>query len=271
MLVFVVLGLFAPIIAPHDPREFVGGRLESPSGEFWFGTNSLGQDVYSRVVYGSQISLAISLSAVIFGVTVGTTLGIVGGYFGGKTDLLIQRATEIVAAFPGLVLALVVIAALGRPDSDANNVLMQAWEMRTVIIAIGIAFVFPTTRIIRSVVLREREMAYVEAAYSIGATPLRVVVRHLLPSTMPFIIIAGSSILGVSILFEASLSFLGYGASPGTPSWGVDLSGRNRNFFLAAPWLALAPGFALSMTVLGINVLGDALRDSLDPRLRGGR
>jgi peptide/nickel transport system permease protein len=271
IFMFVFLGVFAPYVAPHDPRDFAGSRLMSPSGEFFFGTNNLGQDVYSRVIFGAQISLAIGVSSVIFGISVGTFLGLVGGYFGGKTDMLIQRAVEILAAFPGLILALIVIAALGRPDSRAENVFMQTWEMRTLVIAIGIAFIFPTTRIIRSVVLSERERAYVEAAYCIGATPFRVVGRHLLPNVVPYMIVASTVVVGIAILLEAALSFLGYGVSPGTPSWGMDLSGRNRDYFLDAPWMAIAPGVALSLTVLGINLLGDALRDGLDPRMRGSR
>jgi peptide/nickel transport system permease protein len=223
------------------------------------------------VIFGAQISLAIGFSSVLFGISVGTFLGLMGGYFGGKIDLIIQRAVEIIAAFPGLVLALVVIAALGRPDSRATDVFNQTWEMRTLIIAIGLAFVFATTRIIRSVVLSERERAYVEAAYSMGATPWRVVGRHLLPNTFPYIIVSGTIVIGIAILLEAALSFLGYGVSPGTPSWGMDLSGRNRDYFIDAPWMAIAPGVALSLTVLGINLLGDALRDGLDPRMRGSR
>jgi peptide/nickel transport system permease protein len=271
MILFLFLGIFAPFVAPNDPRDFAGGRLESPNAEFWFGTNNLGQDIYSRTIFGAQISLAIGFSSVLFGISVGTFLGLMGGYFGGKIDLVIQRAVEIIAAFPGLVLALVVIAALGRPDSRATDVFNQTWEMRTLIIAIGLAFVFATTRIIRSVVLSERERAYVEAAYSMGATPFRVVGRHLLPNTFPYIIVSGTIVIGIAILLEAALSFLGYGVSPGTPSWGMDLSGRNRDYFIDAPWMAIAPGVALSLTVLGINLLGDALRDGLDPRMRGSR
>ncbi len=271
MIIFLILGIFAPYIAPNDPRDFAGMRLQSPSSEFWFGTNNLGQDILSRVIFGAQISLAIGFSSVLFGISVGTFLGLMGGYFGGKVDLVIQRGVEIIAAFPGLVLALVVIAALGRPDSRATDVFNQTWEMRTLIVAIGLAFVFATTRIIRSVVLAERERAYVEAAYSMGATPLRVVGRHLLPNTFPYIIVSGTIVIGIAILLEAALSFLGYGVSPGTPSWGMDLSGRNRDYFIDAPWMAIFPGVALSLTVLGINLLGDALRDGLDPRMRGSR
>ncbi len=270
ILMFLITAFLAPVIAPHDPREFAGPRLAAPSRNFLFGTNNLGQDVFARTLYGSQISLAVGVASVLIGTIIGTTLGLLSGYFGGWVDMVTQRALEVIAAFPGLVLLLMLVAALGRPRVDRDaNILEITWQLRTVIIAIGFAFVFGTVRIVRSVVIAQRNTPYVEAAQVCGASWLRVMLRHLLPNVLPYSIIGVSVTLGLAILAEASLSFLGYGAPAGTPSWGADLSGPNRQYFLQAPWLALAPGGAISLTLLGFNLLGDAVRDVLDPRLRG--
>jgi peptide/nickel transport system permease protein len=270
ILAFVIVALSAPWVTPNDPRAFAGPRLKGPSATFPLGTNNLGQDVLARAIYGSQVSLAVGVAAVLFGTVVGTSLGLLGGYFGRWVDLLIQRALEVVAAFPGLVLILVVVAALGRPHISRDAGLLQlTWELRVIVLAVGLGFVFATTRIVRSAVIAERHAMYVEAATSCGAGWVRVILMHILPNVMAYIIVGVTTTLGLAILTEASLSFLGYGVPPGTPSWGADLSGPNRQFFLQAPWLALAPGGAISLTLLGFNLLGDALRDLLDPRLRG--
>ncbi|HEY7270634.1 MAG TPA: ABC transporter permease, partial [Dehalococcoidia bacterium] len=235
-----------------------------------FGTNNLGQDVLARTIYGAQVSLVIGVASVALGIIVGTMLGLVAAYWGGWVDTIMQRALEVVAAFPGLLLILVVVAALGRPRVSRNvNLLTLAWELRVIVFAVGVGLIFGTTRIVRSVALAERRSPYVEAALSCGAGWPRIVLRHLLPNVMAYIIVGISVTLGLAILLEASLSFLGYGVPPGTPAWGTDLSGINRQFFLQAPWLVLAPGGAISLTLLGFNFLGDALRDELDPRLRG--
>jgi len=201
----------------------------------------------------------------------GSGIGLISGYAGGRVDLILQRLLEILASFPGLVLALIVISALGRPRESGTDVLMLAWQLRALEIAVALSIVFPTMRVLRSAVLRERNMVYVEAAKSIGCTPVRIVWRHILPNVTPYIIVLFTTVIGLIILAEASLSFLGFGASPGTPSWGIDLSSRNREVFVQAPWLIVGPAVALSMTVLGFNLLGDALRDILDPQLRGTR
>jgi len=271
ILAFVVVALVAPALAPHDPHAFVGPSLQSPDRAFPFGTNNLGQDVFSRVIWGSQVSLAVGFSSVVLGSIAGTALGLLSGYFGGWLDLIIQRAVEIVAAFPGLVLVLVIIAALGRPSvSGAGNIFSLTWHLSVIIVAIAVGFVFAVTRIVRSVTMGQRDASYVEAARSCGAGWPRVLWSHILPNVVPYIIVGVSTALGLAILLEAAISFLGYGVPPGTPSWGADLSGPSRQFFLQAPWLALAPGGAISLTLLGFNLLGDALRDVLDPRLRGG-
>ncbi|HTE83556.1 MAG TPA: ABC transporter permease, partial [Dehalococcoidia bacterium] len=271
ILGFVLVALASPWMAPHNPHAFVGPSLQAPTRLYPFGTNNLGQDILSRVIYGSQVSLAVGVSAVLLGTIAGTTLGLLSGYFGGWIDMIIQRALEIVAAFPGLVLILVVIAALGRPHVSAStNIVTLAWQLRVIVIAIAIGFVFAVTRVVRSVTIGQRGSTYVDAAKSCGAGWQRVIVIHILPNVVPYIIVGATAALGFAILLEAAVSFLGYGVPPGTPSWGADLSGPSRQFFLQAPWLALSPGAAISLTLLGFNLLGDSLRDVLDPRLRGG-
>ncbi|MGE3985875.1 MAG: ABC transporter permease [Dehalococcoidia bacterium] len=271
ILSMLVLALIAPYVAPEDPRDFSGRRLESPSSSHLLGTNNLGQDTFSRTLYGAQISIAVGLTATILGVGSGMVLGVVTGYVGGWADIVIQRFLEIIASFPGLFLALLVVAVLGRPGETGSNVLTIAWQLRSLEIAIGLSFIFGSTRIVRSAVLTQRNMAYIDAAKAIGASSNRILWKHILPNVLPFVIVSFTTILGIVILIEASLSFLGYGVAVGTPSWGVDLSTSNRQYFIRAPWLMVGPGVALSLTVLGFNFMGDALRDILDPRLRGTR
>jgi peptide/nickel transport system permease protein len=271
IILFLLVALLAPYISPYPPGDFAGLRLESPSGDHLLGTNNLGQDVLSRTIYGSQISIAAGFSATLFAVLVGTTLGIVSGYAGGWIDLIVNRALEVLASLPGIVLALVLVAVLGRANANSDNLITIAWQLRTLELAIGISFIFGIMRIIRSAVIRERNLPYIEAAKCLGVPPSRILWRHILPNVMPYIIVAFSTLIGAVILIEASLSFLGFGVSSGTPSWGIDLSARNREYFNVAPWLMIGPGVALSLTVLGYNFLGDALRDILDPRLRGSK
>jgi peptide/nickel transport system permease protein len=270
-LVLIFIAIFAPSIAPYNPRFFVGRPLEAPNSTFLFGTNNLGQDVFSRTIYGAQISMAVGIVATTLGIGTGTVLGLISGYFGGWADLLIQRGLEMLASLPGLVLALIIVTGLGRPSDSGSNVFTIAWQLRPLEIAIGVAFIFGTARIIRSAVLTERNMAYITAAESIGSGQARILWRHILPNVMPYVIVSYSVIIGIVIIIEASLSFLGYGASLGTPSWGVDLSNTNRQYMVDHTWLVIAPGVALSLTVMGFNFFGDALRDILDPRLRGSR
>lgn len=268
---FIVIAFLAPYIAPYSPGDFAGSRLESPSGSHLLGTNNLGQDTLSRTIYGSQISIAAGFSATLLAVGVGTFLGIISGYAGGWIDLVINRSLEVLASLPGIVLALVLVAVLGRANANSTNLIEIAWQLRTLELAIAISFIFGNMRIIRSAVIRERNLPYIEAAKSLGVPPTRILWRHILPNVMPYIIVAFSTIIGAVILIEASLSFLGFGVSSGTPSWGIVLSARNREYFNVAPWLMIGPGVALSLTVLGYNFLGDALRDILDPRLRGSK
>jgi peptide/nickel transport system permease protein len=266
-----ILAIGAPYIAPHDPQAFVGDRLESPSGDHLLGTNSLGQDVLSRTIYGAQVSMAVAFCATFIGVAAGTVLGLLSGYFGGWVDMGSQRFMEVLASLPGLMLVLIVVAALGRPQESGTDVFVLGWQLRSLSLAISLGFIFGVMRVIRSAVLKERSLPYVEAAVTIGASTPRVIFRHILPNVFPFVIVTFTTIFGAVILIEAGVSFLGYGVSIGTPSWGLDLSGRNREFFLTAPWVMLGPGIALTLTVLAFNFLGDTLRDVLDPRLRGSR
>jgi ABC-type dipeptide/oligopeptide/nickel transport system permease subunit len=271
VVIAVVVAVAAPLLAPSDPQTFVGGSLESPNSSHLLGTNNLGQDVLSRTIYGTQVSMAVAICATFIGVAGGTFLGIVSGYFGSWLDLVVQRVMEVLASFPGIMLALIVVAALGRPKESGSDVIMLSWQLRSLSIAISLGFIFGVMRVVRSAVLKERSLPYIEAATTIGASTPRIMFRHILPNVFPYVIVTFSSIVGAVILIEAGLSFLGYGVSIGTPSWGLDLSNRNREYFLTAPWVMAGPAIALVLTVLAFNFLGDTLRDILDPRLRGSK
>lgn len=265
----VIVALIGPTVAPYDPSAFTGAQLQGPSLTHPFGTNNLQQDVFSRTIYGAQISVAVAFSTTTLGVGIGMILGVISAYAGGFIDLAIQRMMEVIASLPGLMLALVMIAALGRPSETSNNMFLIVWELRTLELAIALGFTYGVMRVVRAAVLQQKSQLYVEAAVVMGVSTLRIMFRHILPNAFPVVIVAFSSIIGAVILIEAGLSFLGYGVSVGTPSWGIDLSNRNREFFLEAPWLLIAPAAALSLTVIGFNFLGDTLRDILDPRMRG--
>jgi len=272
ILLALLLALAAPLLAPYQPNAFVGGRLDPPSGTNLLGTNTLGQDVLSRTIYGAQVSIGVAISSTLLGVGLGTLLGVVSAYYGGWLDLVVQRMMEVLASFPGLILVLMIVAALGKPSgAREGNLLVLMWDLRTLSVAIGVGLIFGVMRVVRAAVLKERALPYVEAARTIGAGSARIMFRHILPNVFPYVIVTFSSLLGFIILLEAGISFLGYGVSIGTASWGGDLSGRNRDYFLTAPWVMLGPGTALTLTVMGANFLGDALRDILDPRLRGSR
>ncbi len=271
VIFFLVVAAVGGMIAPYAANEFVSpGRLDAPNFSWLFGTDNLGRDVFSRTIYGAQISIAAGVSASAFAIVLGSVFGLIA-YFGGWVDQISQRGLEILNSFPTIVLALIFITILGRTSTTSTNIWVVAWDLRSLEAAIGLSFVYVTTRIIRAAVLKETGLPYIEAAKSMGATNVRILYRHILPNVMPIVIVTFSTLIATVILIEASLSFLGYGVAPGVPSWGGDLSTRNRDYFMGSPWLLFAPGISLSLLVIGYNFLGDALRDILDPRLRGSQ
>lgn len=258
LLVLVLMSVFAPFVDRIDPTEIdVQQRLLTPRWEHWMGTDALGRDVYSRLVWGARTSLWIGLVVTILTTIAGLVVGVSSAYLGGIPDLVIQRVIDVLQAFPLLVLALLVIAVLG--PSVVNVVL-------TLIVA-GLA---RPARVLRGAALVQREEAYVLAAESLGASKLRIIMRHLVPNVIPPALVLASISLGGIILVQSTLEFLGLGVPPPTPTWGAMLSLDGRRFFERAPHLAIFPGLAIMLAVMAFNLLGDAVRDILDPRLRGG-
>ncbi len=257
ILVMLVTAIFAEILQTHDPiATDAAATLASPSADHWLGTDHLGRDIYSRIVHGARVSLIVGVASTLLGSVLGGIIGLLSGYVGGNTDLITQRILDILQGLPLLVLALVMSAALGP-------------AVHNVIIAISIPIIPRAARVIRSSVLSIREMQYVEAARALGVRHLRIAFRHILPNTMgPFIVLCTAQ-LGSAILVEATLSFLGLGVPEPYPSWGRMLSVSAAEYAQKAPHLVLFPGIAISLAVFGSNLLGDALRDTLDPRLRG--
>lgn len=258
VIVAIVAAILAPYISPSDPlKPEVEEVFASPfSGQFLLGGDQLGRDVFSRLLWGARISMYVGVLSVLIGVTTGALLGVIGAYFGGKTDLIIQRLMDTFMAFPGIILALAIMAALG---ASVNNV----------VIALVIVFIPGVSRTLRSQALAIKEMDYVLAARAIGASDWRIILHHMLPNCVAMYIVLATVTLGWAIVVEASLSFLGVGVPPDIPSWGGMLSGASQTYVQVAPWLAVFPGLAIAIVVFGINLLGDALRDALDPRLRG--
>lgn len=251
----VVLAAGASVIAPYGPNNAAFDALASPSASHWFGTDLLGRDIFSRVVYGARVALIVGFGSVVFGLIVGTVGGLVSGYVGGWVDSVLQRITDVLMAFPLIILAIFIAAAWGQ----------GVWKG---VFILGIAVAPAVTRIVRGSALSEKERDYVLSARAIGTPQWRIVFRHILPNVAAPIIVLGTVLLSITVLAEASLSFLGVGVPPTTASWGGDLSGNARTYFQIAPWMAIFPGLALTITVLGLNFLGDALRDVLDPRLQ---
>ena len=257
MLVIALTAIFADQIQTYDPIATDAAKsLSAPSREHWLGSDHLGRDIYSRIVHGARVSLAVGLASTLLGSALGGVIGLLSGYVGGTTDLLTQRVMDILQGLPLLVLALVMSAALGP-------------SIPNVVLAISIPIIPRAARVIRSSVLTIREMQYVEAARAIGLRHLRIAFRHILPNTIGPFIVLGTAQLGGAILVEAALSFLGVGVPEPYPSWGRMLSVSAAEYAQKAPWLVLFPGIAISLAVFGSNLLGDALRDTLDPRLRG--
>ncbi len=256
-LVMIILAVFSSQFATHEPnKQSASNRLLAPSTAHWMGTDEAGRDVWSRVVYGARVSLYVGVVSVILATVAGTALGMTSAFMGGRTDIVVQRIVEMFLAFPTLILALVIMAILGP---SVNNL----------IFAVVMALTPRFSRVVRGSALAAKEEPYIDAARSIGAKPVRILALHLLPNILAPIIVLASTNLGIIIFIEASLSFLGFGTPPPTPSWGRMLSGTASGYFQIAWWLAFFPGLMLSLAILGVNLLGDALRDIWDPRLRG--
>jgi len=256
VLLFLFTAAFAGWIAPIDPTATNSKfSLAPPSSRFWLGADFMGRDMYSRIVHGARISLAVGAGAMGLGGMIGISVGLASGYLGGWFDLLVQRLLDIMQSLPLLVMAIVMAAALGP-------------SMRNTIIAIAIPLVPTVARVVRSSTLSLREQPFVEAARAVGMGEARIAIRHVLPNTLAPLIVLATAQLGSAILVEASLSFLGLGVPEPHPSWGRMLSESAAEYVRTAPWLVIFPGVAISMTVFGTNLLGDALRDILDPRQR---
>jgi peptide/nickel transport system permease protein len=257
LLVLVLAAIFAETLATHDPiRTDAEHTLARPDHAHWFGTDNLGRDIYSRIIYGARISLAVGIASTLLGAVLGGIIGVISGYFGGWFDLMAQRMMDILQGLPLLILALVMAAALGP-------------SIGNVIVAISVPIIPRAQRVIRASVIAIREFVYIEAARALGVGHSRIAFRHVLPNTIgPFIVLMTAQ-FGGAILVEAALSFIGLGVPEPYPSWGRMLSVSAAEFAQKAPWLVLFPGIAISLVVFASNLLGDAVRDKLDPRLRG--
>ena len=269
--IIVFFSAAAPVLHTFPPNEFaVGPPLASPNSENWFGTTARGKDVWSRVLFAGRISLKIGVATVLLGTFGGTLIALLSAYAGGAVDFAVGRFADMLIAIPGILLALVLHASISSDLPDLPG--LQSEELYLVV-AISLFFIPGTYRIMRGTVLELREATYVEAAQVVGASNIRIMLRHVAPNMFGLMIVITSISLPAAILAEASLSFLGLGVPIGgldaVPSWGADLSGSSRRFFNVAPWLAIFPGVALAITVFGFNIFGDSLRDTLDPRLRG--
>jgi len=257
LLALMVIAVFARRLAPYDPlAQNYDAVLQSPNLQHLMGTDNFGRDQLSRVVYGARISLAVGIVAMLIGTGGGVLIGLLSGYFGGLFDLVVQRVIDAWIAFPVIIFAMVVLVAMGQGLAQA-------------MFAIGIVGIPATSRVVRGAVLERKENLYVHAARAMGGSHSRIMLVHILPNIASTIIVLATLTLGRAILAEAILSFLGVGIPPPQPAWGSMLGGNARTYFLAAPWMAIWPGIFISLTVISWNLLGDALRDVLDPRLRG--
>ena len=264
LLTVIAIALLAPWLAPFDPYEVhvrykyanPGALVEETGQRFWLGADQLGRDTLSRLLYGARVSLYVSLVSVGLGVTLGALIGIMSAFFGGKVDLLVQRLVDTIMAFPAIVLALAIVSVAGA-------------SLRNVIVALIVLLLPASARVVRAQALAIKEMDYMLAARAIGAAPWRLIFRHMVPNcAAPYIVFATAN-LGYAVVVEAALSFLGVGTPPDVPSWGGMLSIAGQKYIEVSPWLVIFPSLAVSIAVFGFNLLGDALRDALDPRLRG--
>jgi len=259
VLLLFLVGIFAPLIAPYGfNTQELSARLQAPSAKYLLGTDNLGRDLLSRIIYGARISMIVGLAVPAIQTVMNLLIGGVAAYLGGTVDNIVQRFVDTVMCFPGLVLMLTVVAITGP-------------GLTQVVLLLGIlGGIGGGNRVIRSAVIGIKQNVYVEASKSVGGTNWHIMMRHILPNVMPVVIIGFTLSMGGAILAEATLSFLGFGIPPPAPSWGGMLSGPARRYMLQAPWMALWPGLVLALVVYGMNMMGDGLRDILDPRLRGG-
>jgi peptide/nickel transport system permease protein len=256
IVVMIVAAVLAGFVAPYDPLTTdYASMLQAPSSFHWFGTDSFGRDVFTRIIYGSRTALWIGFASSFLGATLGGIIGVTSAYFGGKIDLVLQRFMDLLLSFPLVILALVVVSLLGS-------------GMTNVIFAITVPMVPRCALVVRSSALALREMPFVEAARALGFGPLHIILRHMLPNVMAPFLIMLTAFLGQAILLEASLSFLGLGVAEPQAAWGLMLRGAAVEFAERAPWMAIYPGLAISLSVFAFNLFGDSLRDALDPKLR---
>jgi peptide/nickel transport system permease protein len=256
VLLLLGLALLAPWITPYDPvvNDF-GAMFRAPSVRHWAGTDAYGRDVLSRVIFGARTAFLVGFGASLLGGTLGAVVGVASAYFGGKADLLVQRLVDVMLSFPIIIVALAIVSIIGT-------------GIDKLVVAIALSFVPRVERVVRGSALGVRAMTYIEAAQAVGASPQRIIFRHMAPNVVaPYLVMLTAS-LGQAILLEASLSFLGLGVSEPIAAWGLMLRGAAVDFATRAPWMAIVPGLAITLTVLAFNVLGDGLRDALDPRLR---
>lgn len=255
ILFYILIALFAPLLAVYDPYEIqLDNKLQPPSTEHWMGTDDKGRDILARILYGSRLSMGVGFAAVGFGAVFGIIMGLISGFYGGWIDTVISRILDVMLAFPGILLALAIISALGP-------------SLVNVMIAVGVFSIPLFARVVRGSTLETKKLEYIDAIRSLGANDFIIIFRHILPNILSPIIIQGSLRLATAILSAAGLSFLGLGAQPPSPEWGTMLS-SGRDFLFTAPYIALFPGLAISILVLGFNLFGDGLRDALDPRLK---
>jgi len=258
VLIMLGVGILADLLAPYGMNEVhLVDYLSPPSAQHILGTDQLGRDLISRIIYGTRTSIIVSLAASSLSVLVATTIGLVSGYLGRKVDIVVQRFVDAIMCFPALVIALTAMSMLGP----------GLWQ---VVAVLGVLYGISGSRVVRSAVISIKENVYIGAAVAIGASQVRIIAQHILPNVMAPIIILFTIGMGNAILAEASLSFLGFGIPPPAPSWGGMLSTGGRGYMYQAPWMGLWPGLALALAIYGINMLGDAIRDILDPRLKGG-